>query len=239
MIQRVCGLDRLYADASKNRFDVNLIHHISHHGTPGARVRLMSGHCGGGVIQYDQCHIRLIVYGVDDTGDSGCKEGGIPHECKAGSVRFHMADALGDSKPRAHTEAGIYHVKRHGVPKGITADIPAEYGLPSFHSRLDRIEGSTVRASCAEYRRTDRKSRRCVCLLTFGAGGSLGRLFLSLVSEKLGDVLPYAVLCIFSGVGHMVRQLPIDLHREMMFPAEIGKLPFNDRVELFDTEHLF
>ncbi len=160
MVKRIYGLYSLKADSPKDGFDIDLVCYAAHHRTSSAGVGLMSGHGGGGIIQYDQGHIRLIVYGINHAWDRGREEGGISDECKADGVRFYMSDALGDPKAGAHAQTGIYHVERHSVAEGVAPDISAENGLPALHGCLDCVEGGPVRASCAEYRRTYRKSRR-------------------------------------------------------------------------------
>jgi hypothetical protein len=112
-------------------------------------MRLVSGHGCSRVIQDDQSHVCLIIDGIDYPGYGGGKEGGIPYECEADGIRFDMPDALGNSETCSHTETGVHHVKGHGVPQRIAADISAENGFLSFHGCLDRIERSAVRAACA------------------------------------------------------------------------------------------
>ena len=113
--------------------DAHLVHHLPHHGFSGAGVRLMSGHCCGGIVQHHQCHICLIVYRVDHAGNCRRKKCGIPHESKTSGIRFNFSNALRHVDTGTHTQTGIHHVQRHGIAQRIAANIPAEYALFAFH----------------------------------------------------------------------------------------------------------
>ena len=120
----------------------------------------MAGHGGGGVVEDDERHFRLVVEGVDGARDSRREEGRVADEGEAGGVRLDVADALGDADARAHAEAGVAHVERRGVAERVAADVAAVDGLASAHGRLHRVEGGAVRAAGAEDGRTDGKRWR-------------------------------------------------------------------------------
>ncbi len=58
------------------------------------------------------------------------------------------------------------------------------------------------------------------------------------VLKEIQNILPDAVLCIFPGIGCVVRQFPADLRRKIIFPAQISQFPLNDRIQLFNAENL-
>ena len=111
-------------------------------------MRLMAGHCRRRIIQYAQDHIRFIIQGIHNSGHTGCKKGRVTDKCKADGLFIHPVKALCHSNTGSHTKTGIHHIKRHGISKGIAANITAEITLPALHCLLYRIKGSPVGTSC-------------------------------------------------------------------------------------------
>ena len=171
-------------------------------------MRLVAGHGGGGVIEHDEREFRLVVNGVDDAGQGGGKERGIADEGKAGAVRFEMADALGDAETRAHAQAGIHHVQRHGVAQRVAADIPAEDGFAAFHGLLDGIEGGAVRTAGTQHGRTHRQRRR-----RFLRDGR------ELYAEEGGHRGGHAVPRVLTGTRNVPGLLAENLYGKAVFPA--------------------
>ena len=120
----------------------------------------MAGHRRGGIIQHDQCQVRLIIECVDHLRDAGGEKCRISHKSEAGSIRLGMVHTLRDADAGSHAQAGVAHIQRRRVAQRVTADIPAVDGLFALHRRLDRIEGCPVRTSRAQHGRAHGKRRR-------------------------------------------------------------------------------
>ncbi len=119
----------------------------------------MTRHRGCGIIKDNQSHVSLVINSIYDTRYSRSKECGIAYKCKALGIGLNSADSLCDAETRTHAKTGINHIKRHGVAQSVAADVACKYRLLALHRLLDGIEGSSVRTSCAQYRRTHRKLR--------------------------------------------------------------------------------
>ena len=63
---------------------------MSHQIDTGAGMRLVAGHRGGGIIQNADGDIRFVENGIDNAGDTGCKEGGIADKSKCFAVVVDM-----------------------------------------------------------------------------------------------------------------------------------------------------
>ena len=247
-IERIDSLDRRKPYSSKDLLYIYLCNYLAHHGVAGARMRLVTGHGSSRVVQNDKRHVGLIVDCIYHACDRRSEEGRITHKCKALRVRLDVADALSDIYACAHTEAGVNHVERHGISEGVTADIAAENSLSALHSLLHCVEGCPVRAACAENRRTNRKLwnvcgfrlvGRCI---TFGRCIAttfrlIGICFLVCTNKRL-YVSNYTIYRILSGVCRVAGKLAANLNLQIVFAANIGELPLDDRIKLLKAENL-
>ena len=119
----------------------------------------MAGHGRGRIIEYNQHNIISIVYCIYHSGYTGRKKCGISDKSKIYRVRLDHVKSLGDGHSRAHTQAGIHHIKRLCISQGIASDVTAEYRFFTLHGLFHGIEGSPVGTSGTEHRRTHGKFR--------------------------------------------------------------------------------
>ncbi len=191
----------------------------------------MAGHCGGGIVQHHKGHICLIVNRIYHTGDGCCKEGRVSHEGEAGGVRLNVSHALSNAKASPHAEAGVHHVKGHGVAHGVAADISAENCFSTLHCPFYRIEGGTMGTTGAKHWRTDWQRRHFFFLLK-GEHATAFRDY----SKEFCNIFPYAVRGIFTRIFHLMGELALYSYRKLVFPGNVHQLTLDDRVQLLDTE---
>ena len=234
--ERVHGLHSLNSDTTKHLFHVHLCHDLTHHGMSRSGMWLVAGHGGRGIIQNDQGHIGLIIYGIDNSGDGRSKKCGISHKCKAGGIRLYPAEALRHIYACTHAKAGINHIERHGVSECVAADIPAEYGLLPLHGLLYGIEGGSVRTSRTEDRRPYRK------LGNRGMVRSVRRRFRSRPGirhpQKDPDPLLHTVSCIFTCNRSGMCMLAQDLHGKSVTTGQMDEPILDHGIQFLQTKDL-
>jgi len=126
------------------------------------RRGLMAGHGGGAVIEDDQHKASALDDGVDQSGDAGVKEGGIPDGgAKRGNslatCRIGVVEASRLADGGSHAEHRIDDPKVQA--EGVAADIA---GIKPFgKSLLDGEKGGPVRAAGAERRASAGSGRGC------------------------------------------------------------------------------
>ena len=189
---------------------------------------LMTRHRGSGIVQHADDHVGGVVDGVDHTGDTGSKEGGVTRKGERDRIGIHMVEALRHRDARAHTQAGVDHVERHGVAEGITADIAAEIRLFSLHRALDRVEGSAVRTACAQDRRAHGR---------LGSGGKINTALGVVEPQKTADNALGTVGVILTAGGHIAAELAADIDIQVMLADEAEQCLFDIRTELFKAKH--
>ena len=125
-----------------------------------ARMGLVPGHGGGGIVQHHQDHLRLVVHGVDHAENARGEEGRVANKREMYRVRLRPVEALGHGHIGAHAQAGVHHVQRHGVAQGVAADVAAEDRLLPPAGLLDRVERGAVGTAGAQHRRPRRQCWR-------------------------------------------------------------------------------
>ena len=118
------------------------------------RVVLMTGHACDGVIQNDNSGIACVVRNIYKTCDTRMDKGGVADHCNSLVLIFTLAgnvEAVETADGSAHADSGIHSAERSGSAKSVAADIAADHNAKLFQG----VEHTSVRTSCAHYRRTD------------------------------------------------------------------------------------
>ena len=80
IVQRVNSLNGGETDGTEYLFNAYLLADIAHHSHACSRVRLMTCHCGGGVIKDDKDNVSSVINRIYNACYSRCKECGVADE---------------------------------------------------------------------------------------------------------------------------------------------------------------
>ncbi len=239
-MQRVGVRDNGDAQRTQNSLDADGLRLRPHQRDACSRVRLRTGHGGGGVVQHAHRDVVLVVHRVGDARHATGEEGGIAHEGECLLARLDHRKALGNRDARAHAQAGVHRIKRLGVAQRVAADVAAEDAVAGLaQGGFHRIERAAMRAARAQHRRARGSFGGRLAIGQRCSRGAkhlfrLGKLNAEERTQLGGD----GIHRVLAPVGGLAGELAVHGIARTRCAGELEHLVFQNVVQLLEADHV-